>query len=369
MTDFDLRAHTHLLTVSGSRAYGLHRPESDVDLRGVGVPPVRYLFGFLRTFEQADAADEIEVFRQDLGPEADAARAHGLEGTVFGLAKFVRLAADCNPNILDVLFGREEEVRLCTPVGRRLREARDAFVSMRARYTYAGYAMSQLKRIEGHRAWLLSPPKAPPSRAAFGLPEHSVMPADQRAAANAAIDKQLARWQGALADVDGEVREGIEDMLTEVLEHDRWRVAGRSVGLDDNVLDLLDRERRYRAAATHWKQFQRWQKNRNPERAALEAAHGYDTKHAMHLVRLLRMGRELLETGSVHVWRGDRDGPELLAVRAGAWSYDQLMDEVHHQQQVIEALPSRGNASLPVKPDKEALDALCVSLVDEALRG
>lgn len=60
-------------------------------------------------------------------------------------------------------------------------------------------------------------------------------------------------------------------------------------------------------------------------RAELEAQHGYDTKHAMHLVRLLRMGEEILSTGRVNVRREDAD--ELMAIRKGALSYDQLLEQ------------------------------------------
>lgn len=50
--------------------------------------------------------------------------------------------------------------------------------------------------------------------------------------------------------------------------------------------------------------------------------HG-NTKHAMHLVRLLRMGKEVLTTGEVLVKRPDAQ--ELLAIRNGAWEYDDLV--------------------------------------------
>jgi hypothetical protein len=40
---------------------------------------------------------------------------------------------------------------------------------------------------------------------------------------------------------------------------------------------------------------------------------GYDTKHAMHLVRLIRMAKEILIEGVVHVYRDDRE--ELMDIR------------------------------------------------------
>lgn len=51
--------------------------------------------------------------------------------------------------------------------------------------------------------------------------------------------------------------------------------------------------------------YQSWRANRHPERAALEALHGYDTKHAAHLLRLYRMGIEILSEQVVRVRRPD----------------------------------------------------------------
>lgn len=57
-------------------------------------------------------------------------------------------------------------------------------------------------------------------------------------------------------------------------------VVGRGLGFDDNFLELLDRERKYKSALNHWESFKSWERNRNPARAANEAKFGYDTKHA-----------------------------------------------------------------------------------------
>jgi predicted nucleotidyltransferase len=369
--DFDLRAHTILLTVSGSRAYGVHRPDSDVDLRGVAIPPASYLHGFLRRFEQADDPGAMAQFEDVLSvAERKATAGTKLEGTVYSLVKFARLAVDCNPNILDVLFCRDEEVRLSTALGDRLRSARPQFLSAKARHTYSGYAMSQLKRIEGHRKWLLDPPTRPPTRAEFQLPEVSVMPADQRAAAAAAIRKQIDRWEIDYGDLAPSqvvaLQERMADVLTDksIGADEVWRGAARTIGLDENLIEVMDRERRYKAAHRHFTQYQTWKRQRNPARAALEAAHGYDTKHAAHLMRLLRMGREIVATGEVHVWRGDIDADELRAVRDGAWSYAELIERARAELDALEAIDV---VAVPKKADRVGLDALVVSLVEAAL--
>lgn len=295
----------------------------------MAVPPARVLLGFRHRWEQADQPGDLLPFGDLLSAEeAAAGAAHGLEGTVYELRKVVALAADCNPNLLELMACRDQEVRLCTPIGERLRAALPSFLSQKARHTFGGYARSQLARIQTHRRWLLEPPKAPPTRAAFGLPERTTLPRDLFGAAEA---------------------------------------AARTVDLDDNLMELMDRERRYRAAQRAWEQYQGWLRSRNPARAALEAAHGYDTKHAAHLVRLLRMGREILEQGCVFVWRGDRDGEELRGIRAGAWSYEALMSWAQEADAALELLLQEGRAVVPAQPDLEALDALAAALMAEGM--
>jgi predicted nucleotidyltransferase len=106
-------------------------------------------------------------------------------------------------------------------------------------------------------------------------------------------------------------------------------------------------------------QYDEWVRKRNPERAELERKHGYDTKHAMHLLRLLRMAREILERGEVLVKRPD--AAELLSVRDGALSFDDLLARA---EEMGEALPRLAAASpLPDQPDEEHLDALCCRIV------
>ncbi len=378
----DVRRDTILLVVGGSRAYGLARAGSDVDVRGVAIPPAPYLHGLAHKFEQAEG-DAMAVFADTLSDEERlVSGATRLEGTVYDVRKFLTLATESNPNILDVLFCRDDEVRVCTPLGARLRTARDLFVTASARHTFAGYAAAQLKRIQGHRRWLLTPPTHAPTRAEYGLPESTLLPREQVGAAEAAIRKQLERWD---LDTNGLEPAGVVALQTAIarslaeirtalgFESDdgmKWLAAARVVGLDANLIHVLQKEREFDGASRQWRHYLQWKTERNPARAALEASHGYDTKHAAHLVRLLRMGREILETGRVWVWRGPggaADADELRAIRDGAWTYDRLLEEVSREEAALAAIMAGRRFVVPAAPDRVAIDTLCQDLVEDAL--
>ncbi|MEO0606461.1 MAG: hypothetical protein AAF211_33855, partial [Myxococcota bacterium] len=203
----------------------------------------------------------------------------------------------------------------------------------------------------------------------------------------AAIRKQLDTWKLDLEGLDEaqkiRVREAMAATLTDIArtvgfgeDSDTlaWVAAARTVGLHDNLIEALRAERGFRAAQQHFSHYVRWTKERNPDRAALEARFGYDTKHGSHLVRLLRMAGEILETGRVHVWRGpDPHGPadheELRAIRAGSWSFDALVEWADAQTIRLRMLVDRDEAVVPAGPDRKAIDAFAQDWVERALAG
>lgn len=85
-------------------------------------------------------------------------------------------------------------------------------------------------------------------------------------------------------------------------------------------------------------------------------------KHAMHIVRLLRTGKELIETGTLNVFRHDRD--ELLDIRHGKWTYDYLYADATAMVAEIDKITE--SSPLSVAPDLDALDSLCQTIVDWA---
>lgn len=363
-----IEQNTILLVNVGSHAYGTNLPTSDLDTRGVLVAPKDYYLGLHslestkhtnptpRKLEQYEATEEDTV--------------------IYDIRKYIALAQNANPNILEIVFTDDSDVLTQTPTGVRLRAHRHLFLSKKAKYTFSGYAIAQLKKIESHRRWLLNPPAAPPIRTEFGLPERTVIPKDQLAAAQSLIRKQIEAWENTLptfgVDVTDpaqliDMRNKLMTTLTEMrlgTEEERQRAAGRTIGLDDNFIELLDREHRYVQKRREWDNYRQWQSERNAARAELERKYGYDTKHGMHLVRLMRMCREILTSGEVLVKRPD--AAELLAIRAGAWSYDRLMQWARDQDVEMNALYSK--STLSNTPDYAAINVLCCELIEQHWR-
>jgi uncharacterized protein len=344
-----LRPRTILLTRHGSHAYGLNMPTSDEDYKGVAVPPREYFLGCANVFEQAESSAPDLV--------------------IYEVRKFFRLARDCNPNIIEVLYTDPSDHLVCTPVGEQLLAGRDLFLSKKARHTFSGYAMAQLKRLSSHQRWLRDPPAAAPRREDFGLPPATDAEREPAGAALAEIERELSSWDELSSlGLEGPARAALRSKLAAHLAGlaspaELFERAGRRLGYGDEVMAQLRSEREYRGRKQEWDGYRNWLATRNKARAELEARYGYDVKHAMHVVRLLRMCREILESGKVLVKRPDRD--ELLAVRSGAWPYERLVEWASEQDRAMAELYER--SPLPRAPDPKALDALCVGVVEAAL--
>ena len=115
------------LTVSGSYAYGTNNESSDLDIRGVAV-------------EDRDAL----LLGKGMEQYEDAAT----DTVVYGLRKFVAICGGCNPNALELLGTRPEHILFMDAAGKLLRDNIELFLSKKAYQTFAGYATSQLRRIQ-----------------------------------------------------------------------------------------------------------------------------------------------------------------------------------------------------------------------------
>lgn len=130
-----------------------------------------------------------------------------------------------------------------------------------------------------------------------------------------------------------------------------------------DFIRLLQKSQSYQVALREWKAYLSWQANRNPVRAEMERKSGFDLKHGMHCIRLLRSGLEILRTGELIVDRriaGDVN--ELKAILRGDYSYEQVMKMATDLMTEIQKVDEE--SILPDKPDLEQVNELCIKLVE-----
>lgn len=121
----DVSAYTIYRVVVGSRAFGLATEASDEDHRGIFLPPADWHWGLVKPPEQ------VESF------------GHGVEVVLWEVEKFVRLALQANPNLLETLWS--DTVISLDETGAELRAIRGAFLSRCLYSTYSGYVLSQFR--------------------------------------------------------------------------------------------------------------------------------------------------------------------------------------------------------------------------------
>jgi len=346
--------------VSGSHAYGTATPESDLDIRGIFVPDADHVIG-LRHVEQVEGK-----------------LSNGNEETAFELRKFMNLAMGANPNILELLFAPEDLVLYRTKQSILLRENRDLFLSRKAMFTYTGYAHSQLHRIRVHRRWLMDPPKKKPERSDFGLPGEMLVSREQRGAfyvllAHLLRDNPETRilFDKVKETVSEEEFPGWEGIVQSCGIPDKaMPYAQLLTGASDNFIAALQREQAYHRAVDEWSKYQEWKTKRNPQRAELESKFGLDTKHASHLVRLMRMGSDLMATGKLIVRRPD--AKELLDIRNGTWidgtpirpdTFEVIEKWAEDEEARIRKIYDSPDCPLPKKPPADKINDLCKELM------
>lgn len=322
---------------AGSKSYGTNIATSDTDIRGVFVAdPVHIRTPFFPVGEAKDNTQEDTVH--------------------YELSKFVALCCDCNPNVIETLWVDQSDI-LVEHIGAyaMLREAAPKLLSSKIAFTTSGYAISQLKRIKGHNKWISNPqPEARPQAVDFVSLVHNFLTTKilKFTLRDFSTGHRLVPFGSGIFGLyksDGRARTFESESGALIDEYD-----GQTHELPAPLMLLKFNKQQYEDAVSTWTNYWTWKKNRNVVRSALEVEHGYDTKHAMHLVRLLRMGAEALTTGIVNVRRPD--AAELLEIRNGAWTYEQLikyadeMDE-HIRNELYQKtqLPKQANTKLAAK--------------------
>lgn len=321
---------------AGSIAYGTNLPTSDVDFRGIYCDPPSNIitpWSNPRSEHWKDASEEDTIITE--------------------LHKYLEGYVNGSPNVMESLWVEESDIIQSSDAYTYLRSNADTLLSKKLRWSFGGYALGQMKRIKGHNKWINNPqPDVAPVRSDyFKLIQNFTT--DKIFSSNFNIHKYdkgcilipygnnifgiVCYIGGHIFNDDGSIRKVDYEALPDHLKKDHPIFIVKLC--EDNY--KADKEIHY----NYWT----WKRNRNKCRSKMEELHGFDTKHAMHIVRLLRMCEEVLTDGVIRVKRPDAE--ELLAIRNGKWTYDELIEWSEHQDNKLTSL-----MKLSPLPDKVDLD-------------
>lgn len=141
--DRDTALANEILRVTvGSGAHGMAiEGHDDNDEMGV----------YIQTPEQvAGLAPTAEHYVSRTKPEGERSGPGDTDLTIYGLRKFLRLAAAGNPTILIPFWTNDHDILATTDLGDELRDlGREHFVTKRAGYRFLGYLNGQRERMTG----------------------------------------------------------------------------------------------------------------------------------------------------------------------------------------------------------------------------
>lgn len=94
------------------------------------------------------------------------------------------------------------------------------------------------------------------------------------------------------------------------------------------------------------------------------AEFGYDCKNASHMIRLLRMGREILDTGEMIVERPDAQ--ELIDIKRGLWTLKDVMAMAVAENALLQV--AYETSVLPAEPDRKAIEEMLCNILTRVLK-
>mgnify|MGYP001579929995 CR=1 FL=1 len=358
------------LTISGSQSYGFDTENSDFDCKGFCLPPKSIREHLFNHFDQAINNKEIEnrwgYLRNPKNPK--------FESTVYSLQKFFQLAAQCNPNVIELLWVDNNDILQINKIGQKTIENREIFLSTKIKWTFQGYSFAQFAKIERHRKWIIKGELKKPERKDYGLQDKSLKVYGE---IERIIKREIEDWNLSKFSLDELDRSAIKDTLWEIIFRtsnnkitwDNWPEKYEQAALtkfleefnvSKEITDLIIRETKYKNDLREYQNWMGWKEKRNLDRKNLEKDFLYDTKHATHLIRLNRMGREILEGKGVITKRPDAQ--ELLEIRNGKWTYEELEKQFNESNIKMDELYKI--TKLPRSVNYEKINDLYQELLD-----
>jgi predicted nucleotidyltransferase len=344
---------------SGSHAYGLNTPTSDVDIRGVFIAPKDVFYGLYLPEQASDDTNDT---------------------TYYELRRFVKLLSQQNPNTIEFLNFPDDCILKKHPLFDRILEHKDKFISCRVRDTFSGYAIAQIGKSRGLHKKIVNPmdkeKKTPLDFCYTIYNDHTIslkewIPIHFQ---NKTVEEVLSRC--GLSALN-HVQDGYAMFYDTVTPFNEASFM-RGICFDDSndvhlssipkqgvyfVCHVFYNKDAYSRYCRNYSDYWKWVENRNPDRYAknMEIGKGADFKNIMHCVRLLRMSEEMLRGEGLNVRRPDREEP--LEIRNGLHDYDELLAYAEGKIKLLDELVPV--SPLPKEVDIELLNKLLIDIRNE----
>lgn len=299
-----------LLTTGGSHAYGTDTPKSDLDIRGITL----------------NSAEEILTMNYNDKPIED----RPTDTVIYFLKQIISLLLNCNPNTIEILGTKEEHLFICSEEGRLLRANADLFLSKKAAASFGGYAIAQLRRLQNALARDSYPQKEKEKHILSSIQKQLLtLPERYKEITKGALNLYLD--SSTKEDFDKEI------FMDIALKHYPLRDFKNIYSDMNNVLQDYDKLN-----------------HRNSKKDELHL-----NKHAMHLIRLLIMGKEILEGKGIHTYR-EKEIPLLMDIRNGSFNYNEIFEMVDKFDKEFKYAAE--NTILPDEPDYDSVQELLIQI-------
>ncbi|GAB3529967.1 hypothetical protein GCM10027443_09930 [Pontibacter brevis] len=332
--------------ISGSKAYGLSTPASDTDLRGVFVLPEEDYYGLQYTDQLNNPSSDIIYYE---------------------LRRFVELLAKNNPNMLELLNMPEDCILYKHPLYDRFKPA--DFLSRLCKTTFAGYALTQVKKAKGLNKKIANPVE--PERKSV-LDFCYVAQGQGSVPLNEFLEQQGLRQENCglariphmpdLYNLFYQDKPQPGSYFKGIVQSDKANdVSLSSVPKGLQPLAVMSfNMNAYSTYCREHRDYWEWVENRNEARYENTLSHGkkYDAKNMMHTFRLLDMAEEIARESQIIVRRPNREF--LLRIKSGAFDYAELLTIAEERIANMDALYAK--SALPGVPDINKLNRLLIEV-------
>jgi len=290
------------LVLSGSNAYGTTIDGSDCDLRGALIEPPQYVYG-LQQFEQFE----------DLASDT----------VIYSLRKFVDLLTKANPNVLELLGVDDNCIVVITEQGREIRNNANLFLSKRVINSFGNYAIAQIRRLQN------------------ALCRDSYTEEEQQRHLQSTLSAQFDHFQRTYAKFpDGAIDIYNRDGTLKFDINLKSYPVSDFVGIYSELSSIVK---------TYSKLNHR--NNKKSEKSLF--------KHAMHLIRLLLTGTDILDGKGIVTHRKDEHGL-LMDIRNGNIKFDEIWQLANAYQVKFEEAAK--NTKLPNEPNFLEIERMLIRL-------